>query len=117
MIKGFLPLREEMICQRAANVTMPEIRPVQPVPAARKSKNMSIAERKQRWPQMPKDVPPHLRKTDMELLQCAKIINPQESYRSAPYAFRYSGHLWAEYKHLRVEAGRHGLTALELSRL
>ena len=115
MIKGLVSLREEIVHQRMTDETVAPVRARTPEPPAKKK--LSMAERKRRWPELTKNVPPYLRRSDAELLQYAKIISPLERHRSAPYAFRYDGRLRAEYKHLRVAAAIGGLTPLELNRL
>ena len=99
-------------------VPAPEARtPELPPPKRRK---LSTAERKLRDPPVSKDVPMRLRKPDAQLLYIAAMISPYERHRRAPYAFRYNGKLYAEYKHLRVAVGNDGrpvLSAEELSRL
>lgn len=118
--KDLVSLVEEIVRKRLADhaTTAAEMRAPEPPPP--KKRKMSTAQRKLRDPPVSKDIRMVERKSDAELLLVAKYINPYDRHRQAPYAFRYNGRLYAEYKRLRIAVGNNGramLTAEELSRL
>ena len=121
--KDFESLVDERVRRLLADQAIATVEaraPAQAQPQQSKRQRMSTAERMLRYPPLSKNVPVHLRKSDADLIKVAKLITPYERHRRAPYAFRYKGRLYAEYKHLRVAVGDNGqpvLTAQELSRL
>ena len=118
--KDLVSLVDNIVRKRLADHAITTVEPRMLEPPPPKKRKMSVAERKLRDPPLSKDVPLCERKTDTEILRVAKYINPYDRHRRAPYAFRYSGQFYAEYKHLRVAIGnnrRPVLTAEELSRL
>lgn len=87
----------------------------------RRKKEKTRAERKATdRPEIPRDVPMDLRRSDPFLLKVGKIVNPYERHVEAPYAFAWSGRLYAEYNRLLTEKDEHGglvFTKEEIRRL
>lgn len=79
-------------------------------PARRKRKRPSCAERQLKKPKLDRNVPPHLRLSDEQIIEVGRRADSYERHRGAPQAFNWSGHLYAEYKRL-LGPGVNGVSA------
>ena len=71
----------------------------------KKKKRPSRAERQLKRPVLDRHVPAHLRLPDQGIVEVGRLVNHYERHAKAPYAFGWSGRLYAEYKHLLTRSG------------
>lgn len=74
--------------------------PPPPPPVSRKRKRPSRAEQQLRKPKLDRNVPPHARLSDEQIIEVGRRTVPYERHSGAPQAFNWSGHLYADHKYL-----------------
>ena len=84
------------------------LRDSQTIPLSAKSRKLSTAERLALRPRLDRYVPHDQRTTDEELIRIGRYGRTYDRHISAPYAFRYDGKLFAEYKYLVDEKDSDG---------
>ena len=79
-------------------------------PARKKRKKPSHAERQLKNPKLDRNVPPHLRLSDEQIIEVGRSPVPYERHSGAPQAFNWRGHLYADHKYL-LGRGVNGVSA------
>ncbi|KAL8719892.1 MAG: hypothetical protein Q9225_003170 [Loekoesia sp. 1 TL-2023] len=92
--------KEPLSHTSASALQIKQSRSTNPVVGERRSKKLSVEEQQLRRPRLDRYVPHDERTSNQELIKIGRYARRYDRHISAPYAFRWDGKLFSEYRYL-----------------